>query len=155
MTEEKPGRIPVGRPVGLRFDHETKRSLDLMAAQFGRRRVGAVLRVAARRLVAQPEGIGNALAEQRRLSRDRTPAVYHVRINVHLDEDLLDTLDTIGARVGADRVELMRLAVKRVLSDPGMLEEAVNREIFRSEKNKTQLLRRHARLQERRRTQLD
>jgi hypothetical protein len=47
----------------------------------------------------------------------------------------------------------MRLAAQRVLEAPGMIEQAVNREIFRGEKNRAPLMARHARRQARRRTQ--
>jgi hypothetical protein len=54
-----------------------------------------------------------------------------------------------------DRAELMRLAAQRVLEAPGMIEQAVNQEIFRSEKNRAHLMARHVRRQARRRTQPD
>ena len=49
----------------------------------------------------------------------------------------------------------MRLAAKRVLDDPGLIEQAVNNEIFRSEKNRKHLMDRHARRQARSHTQHD
>lgn len=275
MTETRPGRIPVGDPIALRFDPETKRRLEDMAEGIGPRRFGALIRVACRRLVTQPKAVGNGLAEQRRLSealraiplvmlkiklepdtaqefaelaaaydttvsalmrialyrfleapgrykhpmlreadrtglsdwvdvmvnpstkqqvwrlagrygdklntallrvalrrllhepgdltrdletiaplRDLRPEIY-VRANVHFDERLRDKLDALAARVGSNRAELMRLAAKRVLEEPGLIEQAVNREIFRSEKNQKHLLARHARRQARRLAQPD
>jgi predicted transcriptional regulator len=276
MTESRPGRIPVGDPLALRFDPETKRKLGEMAENIGPRRFGALIRVACRRLLSRPKAVGRGLAEQRRLSdavraiplvmskikldpdtarelaaladmhdttvsalmrialhrfleapgrykhpmlreaertglsdrvdvminpsskqqiwrlagrygdklttallrvalrrlldepgdltadldtiaplRDLRPESYPARANVHFDEALRDKLDALAARVGSDRAELMRLAAKRVLDDPGPIEQAVNQAIFRSEKNKTHLMARHARRQARRTTQYD
>ncbi|MFZ2175734.1 MAG: CopG family transcriptional regulator [Rhodococcus sp. (in: high G+C Gram-positive bacteria)] len=271
MTESRPGRIPVGDPIALRFDPETKRGLDEMAEGIGPRRFGALIRVGCRRLVTQPNTVDNGLAEQRRLSealraiqlvmleinlepdtaqklvalaaeydttvsalmrialhrfleapgrykhpmlreaertglsdrvdvmvnpsskqriwhlagrygdkldtallrvalrrlldepgdltgdletiaplRDLRPEIYPARANVHFDASLRDKLDGLAARVGSDRAELMRLAAKRVLEDPGLIEQAVNDEIFRSEKHKKILMARHARRHARR-----
>ncbi|WP_244461609.1 hypothetical protein [Rhodococcus sp. ZPP] len=58
----------------------------------------------------------------------------------------------MAEQLGSDRAELMRLAARRVLDEPGLIEQAVNREIFRSEKNKAHLMARHARRQARRHT---
>ncbi|AWK76214.1 CopG family transcriptional regulator (plasmid) [Rhodococcus oxybenzonivorans] len=276
MTESRPGRIPVGDPIALRFDPETKYRLDEMAEGIGPRRFGALIRVACRRLVTQPKAVGNRLEEARRLSavrravplvmltlklepetaqkfrvlaaeygttvsalmrialhrfleapgrykhpmlreagrtglsdkvevmvnpsakqqvwglagrhgdklstalvrvalrrlldepgdlagdleniaplRDLRPEIFSARVNVHFDAPLRDRLDALAALVGSDRAELMRLAAERVLEAPGMIEHAVNHEIFRSEKNRAYLLARHVRRQERRRTQPD
>ena len=276
MTHTRPGRIPVGDPIGLRFDPETKRRLDEMAESIGPRRFGALIRVACRRLVTQPRGVGRGLAEQRRLSealraiplvmlkiklepetaqefsqlaaehdttvsalmrvalhrfqeapgrykhpmlreaertglsdwidvmvnpsskqriwylagrygdklntallrvvvrrlldepgdlaadletiaslRDLRPESYPATIKVHFDDPLRDKVDELAARVGSDRTELVRLAASRVLDQPGLIEQAVNREIIRSEKHKKHLLARHARRQARRHTPLD
>ncbi|SEB29480.1 CopG family transcriptional regulator [Rhodococcus koreensis] len=276
MTESKPGRIPVGDPIGLRFDEETKRRLDEMAEAIGPRRFGALIRVACRRLVAKPNSVGPALAEHRRLSevlraiplvmvkiklepetvqqvaalatdhdttvsalmrialhrfqeapgrykhpmlreaertglsdrvdvmvnpssrqqirylagrygdklstallrvvlrrlldepgdlaadletiaplRDLRPENYPATIKVNFDDPLRDKLDTLAAQVGSDRTELVRLAARRVLDQPGLIEHAVNDEIIRSDKHKAHLLARHARRQARRHTQLD
>ena len=273
MTESRPGRIPVGEPIALRFDPATKRRLDELAEGIGPRRFGALIRVACRRLVTQPKAVGTGLEEARRLSqvrrsiplvmltiklepgtarkftalaveydttisalmrialhrfletpgrykhpmlreaertglpekvevmvnpsskqriwrlagrhgtglgtallrvalrrlldepgdltrdleaiaplRDLRPEVYSARVNVHFDEPLRDRLDALAAQVGSDRAELMRLAAQRVLEAPGMIEHAVNREIFRGEKNRAPLMARHARRQARRRT---
>ncbi|MHA4854624.1 ribbon-helix-helix protein, CopG family [Rhodococcus sp. MSC1_016] len=276
MTESRPGRIPVGDPIALRFDPETKHRLDAMAEGIGPRRFGALIRVACQRLITQPKAVRNRLAEARRLSavrraiplvmltlklepdtaqkftalaaeydttvsalmrialhrfletpgrykhpmlreaertelsdkvevmvnpsakqqiwrlasrhgdklstallrvalrrlldtpgdltadlehiaplRDLRPEIFSARVNVHFDAPLLDKLDGLAARVGSDRAELMRLAAQRVLEAPGMIEQAVNHEIFRSEKNRAHLIARHARRQARRRTQPD
>ncbi|MFZ2178210.1 MAG: hypothetical protein WAW17_30135 [Rhodococcus sp. (in: high G+C Gram-positive bacteria)] len=80
--------------------------------------------------------------------------IYPARANVHFDAPLRDKLDGLAARVGSDRAELMRLAAKRELEDPGLIEQAVNDdEIFRSEKHKKILMARHARRQTHRHTQ--
>jgi predicted transcriptional regulator len=275
VTETRPGRIPVGDPIALRFDPEPKRKLEDMAEGIGPRRFGALIRVACRRLVTQPKAVGTGLAEQRRLSealraiplvmrkiklepdtaqefaalaaaydttvsalirialhrflqapgrykhpmlreaertglsdwvdvmvnpsskqqiwrlagrygdklntsllrvalrrlleepgdlagdletiaplRDLRPEIY-ARANVHFDEPLRDKLDGLAARVGSDRAELMRLAARRVLEEPGKIEQVVNNEVFRSEKNRKHLMARHARRQARRHTQPD
>lgn len=266
----------MGDPIGLRFDHETKRRLDEMAEGIGPRRFGALIRVACRRLVAKPHSVGRALTEHRRLSealraiplvmvkiklepetaqqvaalaadhdttvsalmrvalhrfqeapgrykhrmlreaertglsdrvdimvnsssrqriwslagrygdklntallrvvlrrlldepgdlaadlesiaplRDLRPETYPATIKVHFDDLLRDKLDALAARVGSDRAELVRLAARRVLDQPGLIEHAVNDEIVRSEKHKAHLMARHARRQARRRTSPD
>ncbi|MBO8150722.1 CopG family transcriptional regulator (plasmid) [Rhodococcus sp. ZPP] len=276
MTESRPGRIPVGDPIALRFDPETKYRLEEMAEGIGPRRFGALIRVACRRLVTQPKAVSTGLEEARRLSavrraiplvmltlklepdtaqkftvlaveydttvsalmrialhrvletpgrykhpmlreaertglsdkvevmvnpsskqqiwrlagrhgdklstallrvalrrllekpgdlagdleaiaplRDLRPEIYSARVNVHFDAPLRDRLDALAAQVGSDRAELMRLAAQRVLEAPGMIEQAVNREIFRSEKNRAHLMARHVRRQARRRTPPD
>ncbi|MDF3311645.1 CopG family transcriptional regulator [Rhodococcus sp. T2V] len=277
MTHTRPGRIPVGDPIGLRFDEATKRRLDEMAETIGPRRIGALIRVACRRLVTkQPEAVGRALTEHRRLSealraiplvmvkiklepetvqqvaalaaehdttvsalmrvalhrfqeapgrykhpmlrdaersglsdrvdvmvtpssrqqirrlagrygdklgtallrvvlrrlldepgdlaadldtiaplRDLRPETYPATIKVHFDDPLRDKLDTLAARVGSDRTELVRLAARRVLDQPGLIEHAVNEEIIRSDKHKAHLMARHARRQARRHTTPD
>ncbi|AWK76892.1 CopG family transcriptional regulator (plasmid) [Rhodococcus oxybenzonivorans] len=276
MTESRPGRIPVGDPIALRFDPETKHRLDEMAEGIGPRRFGALIRVACRRLVTQPKAVRNRLEEARRLSavrraiplvmltlklepdtaqkftalaaqydttisalmrialhrfletpgrykhpmlreaertglsdkvevmvnpsakqqvwrlagrhgtslgtallrvalrrlldkpgdlsadleaiaplRDLRPDIFSARVNVHFDAPLRDKLDALAAQVGSDRAELMRLAAQRVLEAPGMIEQAVNHEIFRSEKNRAHLMARHVRRRARRRTQPD
>ncbi|OUS97246.1 CopG family transcriptional regulator [Rhodococcus sp. NCIMB 12038] len=276
MTHTRPGRIPVGDPIGLRFDPETKRRLEQMAESIGPRRFGALIRVACRRLVTKPRGVGRGLAEQRRLSealraiplvmvkiklepetahefaalaadhdttvsalmrvalhrfqeapgrykhpmlreaertglsdridvmvnpsskeriwqlagrygdklgtalfrvvlrrlldepgdlagdlenivplRDLRPESYPAAIKVAFDDPLRDKLDELAARVGSNRAELVRLAARRVLDQPGLIEQAVNNEIIRSEKHKAHLLARHARRQARRDTQPD
>ncbi|MFD9667177.1 ribbon-helix-helix protein, CopG family [Rhodococcus sp. NPDC059968] len=276
MTHTRPGRIPVGDPIGLRFDSETKRRLDEMAEAIGPRRFGALIRVACRRLVTKPQSVGPALAEHRRLSevlrtiplvmvkiklepetmqqfadlaaehdttvsalmrvalhrfqeapgrykhpmlreaertglsdrvdvmvtpssrqriwylagrygdklntallrvalrrlldepgdlaadletiaplRDLRPESYPATIKVHFDDPLRDKLDELAARVESDRTELVRLAARRVLDQPGLIEHAVNDEIIRSEKHKAHLMARHARRQARRPTQPD
>ncbi|MEU2004709.1 phosphate signaling complex PhoU family protein [Rhodococcus sp. NPDC019627] len=46
MTESRPGRIPVGDPIALRFDPETKHRLDEMAEGIGPRVITGVHLVA-------------------------------------------------------------------------------------------------------------
>jgi hypothetical protein len=112
-----------------------------------------LLRVALRRLLEEPGDLAGDLETIVPL-RDLRPEIY-ARANVHFDKPLRDKLDGLAARAGSDRAELMRLAAKRVLEEPGKIEQAVNNEVFRSEKNRKHLIARHARRQALRHTQPD
>ncbi|WAM19046.1 hypothetical protein [Rhodococcus sp. JS3073] len=70
MSETNMGRVPVGDPIPLRFDPTTKQRLEELAAGIGPRRFGALVRVAARRLLSDPDRVPEALAQARRASAD-------------------------------------------------------------------------------------
>ena len=67
-TASSMGRVPVGDPIPLRFDPQTKQQLDEVAAGIGPRRFGALIRVAAHRLVAAAGRVPPPLGEARRVS---------------------------------------------------------------------------------------
>ena len=60
-SETSTGRVPVGESVPLRFDPITKQRLEELAAGIGSRRFGALVRVAAQRLLADPDRVPEAL----------------------------------------------------------------------------------------------
>ena len=57
MSETNMGRVPVGDPIPLWFDPTTKRRLEELAADIGPRRFGALVRVAARRLLSDRKSV--------------------------------------------------------------------------------------------------
>ncbi|MFZ2178393.1 MAG: CopG family transcriptional regulator, partial [Rhodococcus sp. (in: high G+C Gram-positive bacteria)] len=132
----------------------SKKQVWRLAGRYGDKLNTALLRVALRRLLDEPGDLTGDLENIAPL-RDLRLEIYPARANVHFDETLRNKLDALAARVGSDRAELMRLAAKRLLDEPGIIDQAVTREIFRSEKNKRHLLARHARRQARRDTQPD
>ncbi|MDV7347834.1 hypothetical protein R4255_30870 [Rhodococcus oxybenzonivorans] len=147
-------RTGLSEKVEVMVNPSSRHQVWRLAGRHGASLGTALLRVALRRLFDEP---GDLTADLEAIAplRDLRPEIYSARVNVHFDAPLRDRLDGLAARVGSDRAELMRLAAQRVLEAPGMIEHAVNREIFRSEKNRAHLLARHARRQARRRTQPD
>ena len=70
MSETNMGRVPVGNPIPLRFDPTTKQRLEELAADIGPRRFGALVRVAARRLLSDQDRVPEVLDQARRASAD-------------------------------------------------------------------------------------
>ncbi|QHE73749.1 hypothetical protein GFS60_07413 (plasmid) [Rhodococcus sp. WAY2] len=143
-------RTGLSEKVEVMVNPSSRHQVWRLAGRHGDKLGTALARVALRRLLDEPGDLTRDL-EAIAPVRDLRPETYPARVNVHFDEPLRHRLDALAARVGSDRAELMRLAAQRVLEAPGMIEHAVNREIFRSEKNKAHLLARHARRQARRR----
>jgi predicted transcriptional regulator len=114
MTESRPGRIPVGDPIALRFDPETKHRLEQMAEGIGPRRFGALIRVACRRLVTQPKAVGTTLAEARRLSHVRR-AVPLVMLTLKLEPATAQKFTALAAEHDTTISALMRIALHRFL----------------------------------------
>ena len=148
------GRTGLSDKVEVMVNPSAKHRIWRLAGRHGDKLGTALLRVALRRLLEDP---GDLTADLEALAplRDLRPESHPARVNVHFGNPLRDKLDALAAQVGSDRAELMRLAAQRVLEAPGMIEQAVNHEIFRSEKNRAPLMARHARRQARRRTQPD
>jgi hypothetical protein len=147
-------RTGLSDKVEVMVNPSSKHQVWRLAGRHGDKLGTALLRVALRRLLDEPGDLTGDLEAIAPL-RDLRPEIYSARVNVHFDAPLRDRLDALATRVGSDRAELMRLAAQRVLEAPGMIEHAVNREIFRSEANRAPLLARHARRQARRRTPPD
>jgi hypothetical protein len=55
MSETSMGCVPVGDPIPLRFDSTTKQRPEEVAAGIGPRRFGALVRVATRGLLSDPD----------------------------------------------------------------------------------------------------
>jgi predicted transcriptional regulator len=117
MTESRPGRIPVGDPIALRFDPETKHRLEQMAEGIGPRRFGALIRVACRRLVTQPKAVGNRLEEVRRLSEVRR-AIPLVMLTLKLEPATARKFTALAAEHDTTISALMRIALHRFLEPP-------------------------------------
>ncbi|WP_442972120.1 CopG family transcriptional regulator [Rhodococcus sp. T7] len=147
-------RTGLSDKVEVMVNPSSRQQIWRLAGRHGDKLGTALLRVALRRLLEKP---GDLSADLENIApvRDLRPEIFSARVNVHFDAPLRDRLDALAAQVGSDRAELMRLAAQRVLEAPGMIEQAVNREIFRGEKNRAHLMARHARRQARRRTQPD
>ncbi|MDV7246231.1 MULTISPECIES: CopG family transcriptional regulator [Rhodococcus] len=116
--------------VEVMVNPSSKHRIWRLAGRHGDKLGTALLRVALRRLLDEPGDLTGGLEAIAPL-RDLRPEIYPARVNVHFDAPLRDRLDGLAARVGSDRAELMRLAAQRVLEAPGMIEQAVNHEIFR------------------------
>lgn len=140
--------------VDVMVNPSSRQRIWSLAGRYGDKLGTALLRVVLRRLLDEPGDLAADLDTVAPL-RDRRPENYPARIKVHFDDPLRDKLDELAALVGSDRTELVRVAARRVLDQPSLIEQAVNDEIIRSEKHKAHLLARHARRQARRYTQPD
>lgn len=140
--------------VDVMVNASSRQRIWHLAGRYGDKLGTALLRVVLRRLLDEP---GDLAADLETIAplRDLRPENYPATIKVHVDDSLRDKIDTLAAQVGSDRTELVRLAARRVLDQPGLIEHAVNDEIIRSDKHKAHLLARHARRQARRHTQPD
>ena len=138
--------------VDVMINPSSRHRIRHLAGRYGDKLGTALLRVVLRRLLDEP---GDLAADLENIAplRDLRPESYRATIKVHFDDPLRDKLDELAARVGSDRAELVRLAARRVLDQPGLIEHAVNDEIIRSDKHKAHLMARHARRQARRHTQ--
>jgi hypothetical protein len=129
------------------MDPETKRGIAILAEPFGQRRFGAVVRLAIRRLLAEPPANITELLTMR-----RDAEVVMVIAPVHLGDDLASQLTTFGQSLGFHRAELVRLACDKLLTDvaterlhgrPVDLTAEVTAEVYLGEANREKLIRRH------------
>ena len=126
------GRIPVGEPIPLRFDPNTKRRLDDLAAQIGPRRFGALIRVAARRLLTDLDTIAAALTEYRQTSAVARH-VPRIRVDLDLDPGTDHHLTALAAAHDTDRSAIVRVALHRFLQAPGRFRGPLQREDARTD----------------------
>ena len=132
MTETRMGRIPVGDPIPLRFDPTVKRRLDDLAAQIGPRRFGALIRVAARRLLTDPDTIAAALTEYRQTSV-AARHVPRIRVDLDLDPATDQHLTALATAHDTDRSAIVRVALHRFLQTPGRFRGPLHREDARTD----------------------
>lgn len=141
------GRTPIGSRSNIKMDPETKRGIAILAAPFGQRRFGAVVRLAIRRMLAEsPDGLGELLTARRQTQPSMVIAP------VHLGDDLAAQLTELARDLGVHRAELIRLACDKLLTDiaigrlngsPIDLTEEVTAEAYLGEANRDTLIRRH------------
>ncbi|MDH6293206.1 CopG family transcriptional regulator [Rhodococcus opacus] len=132
MSETNMGRMPVGDPIPLRFDPTTKRRLEVLAAGIGPRRFGALVRVAARRLLADPDRVPDALGQARRASADARRITWAER-PLDLDPDASTRLNQLAHQFHTDRSAIVRVALHRFLSKAGRFRHPVLSEHARTD----------------------
>ncbi|MDV6286751.1 ribbon-helix-helix protein, CopG family [Rhodococcus jostii] len=132
MSETNMGRVPVGDPIPLRFDPTTKQRLEELAADIGPRRFGALVRVAARRLLADPDRVPEALDQSRRASADARRIPWAER-PLDLDPATSTRLNELAQEFHTDRSAIVRVAVHRFLTGAGRFRHPVLREDARTD----------------------
>ncbi|WKN60579.1 CopG family transcriptional regulator [Rhodococcus opacus] len=132
MSETNMGRVPVGDPIPLRFDPTTKQRLEELAADIGPRRFGALVRVAARRLLADPDRVPDALNQARRASADARRITWAER-PLDLDPATSTRLNELAHEFHTDRSAIVRVAVHRFLTGAGRFRHPVLRENARTD----------------------
>ena len=132
MSETNMGRVPVGDPIPLRLDPTTKQRLEELAAGIGPRRFGALVRVAARRLLADPERVPEALAQARRASADARRITWAER-PLDLDPATNTRLSQLAHEFHTDRSAIVRVALHRFLTAAGRFRHPVLREDTRTD----------------------
>ncbi|MCD7052824.1 ribbon-helix-helix protein, CopG family [Rhodococcus sp. BH2-1] len=146
------GRTPIGPAIHVQFAKEAHLALIAVAEPFGQRRRSAVIRVAIGRLLADRTNL-ESLVRERDANRAARPAFSSI-VNMHLGQELADTLSRVARDLDTNRTELIRIAVDRFLLDlaqlrlagtPFDLETAINDEIFNGEVSRERLIRRRRR----------
>ncbi|MFD7010829.1 ribbon-helix-helix protein, CopG family [Rhodococcus jostii] len=132
MSETSMGRVPVGEPIPLRFDPATKQRLEEYAAGIGPRRFGALVRVAARRLLADPDRVPDALDQARRASADARRIPWAER-PLDLDPATSTRLNELARELHTDRSAIVRVALHRFLTAAGRFRHPVLREDARTD----------------------
>ncbi|NHU42972.1 CopG family transcriptional regulator [Rhodococcus sp. A14] len=132
MSETNMGRVPVGDPIPLRFDPTTKQRLEELAAGIGPRRFGALVRVAARRLLSDPDRVPEALDQARRASADARRIPWAER-PLDLDPATSTRLHQLAREFHTDRSAIVRVAVHRFLTGAGRFRHPVLREDARTD----------------------
>ncbi|WP_124390610.1 ribbon-helix-helix protein, CopG family [Rhodococcus wratislaviensis] len=132
MSETNRGRVPVGDPIPLRFDPTTKQRLEGYAAGIGPRRFGALVRVAARRLLADPDRVPQALTQARRASADTRRILWAER-PLDLDPATSTRLNELARELHTDRSAIVRVALHRFLTAAGRFRHPVHREDARTD----------------------
>lgn len=154
------GRTPVGPPINIYLSTEASQAVHALAAPFGTRHRSGVVRVAFRRLLADPHGLP-AIVDQRVRNRATRPR-FPVLMNLHLDTETADQLKRLAQQLDTSRAELARIAVDRFLlelaqqrlaGNPFDLEAALIDELFQAEANRDRLIRRGRQRQAERLTQ--
>ena len=126
------GRVPVGDPIPLRFDPTTKQRLEELATGVGPRRFGALVRVAARRLLADPDRVPESLDQARRASADARRIPWAER-PLDLDPEASTRLNQLAREFHTDRSAIVRVALHRFLTGAGRFRHPVLREDARTD----------------------
>ncbi|QQZ19511.1 ribbon-helix-helix protein, CopG family [Rhodococcus sp. 21391] len=132
MSETNMGRVPVGDPIPLRLDPTTKQRLEELAADIGPRRFGALVRVAARRLLADPDRVPEVLAQARRASADARRIPWAER-PLDLDPATNTRLNQLAHEFHTDRSAIVRVALHRFLTAAGRFRHPLLREDTRTD----------------------
>jgi predicted transcriptional regulator len=132
MSETSMGRVPVGDPIPLRFDPTTKQRLAELAAGIGPRRFGALVRVAARRLLSDPDRVPEVLDQARRASADARRIPWAER-PLDLDPATSTRLNELAHEFHTDRSAIVRVALHRFLTAAGRFRHPVLREDARTD----------------------
>ncbi|WP_458683396.1 hypothetical protein [Prescottella equi] len=145
-------RAPIGPAIHVQFAEEAHLALIAVAEPFGQRRRSGVIRVAIGRLLADQTDLASRVREIE-TNRATKPAFSNI-VNMHLGQELADTLSRVARHLDTNRTELIRIAVDRFLVDlaqlrlvgtPFDLETAINAETFNGEANRELLIRRRRR----------
>ncbi|MFD4268197.1 hypothetical protein [Rhodococcus sp. NPDC058481] len=144
------GRVPIGRPIPVKFTAESAQQLREVGSSLGQRRTGAVVRVAIRALLRDPGIVTPEMLSERSA---RTARLIETSLNFHMEDELRDSLDLLAVQVGTSRAELVRIAVDllllRIASDRlhgrPAIDDEVTAEIYRGEANRDVLIARRAR----------
>ncbi|WP_213571345.1 ribbon-helix-helix protein, CopG family [Rhodococcus sp. USK13] len=131
-TASSMGRVPVGDPIPLRFDPQTKNQLEEIAAGIGPRRFGALIRVAAHRLLADPDRVPAALDEYRRACA-AARSLPRVEIFFDLDPATDRRLEDLARDHHTKRSAIVRVAAHRFLTAAGRFRPHVLREDARGD----------------------
>ncbi|MDV6245273.1 ribbon-helix-helix protein, CopG family [Rhodococcus opacus] len=132
MSETNMGRVPVGNPIPLRFDPTTKQRLEELAADIGPRRFGALVRVAARRLLSDQDRVPEVLDQARRASADARRITWAER-PLDLDPETSTRLHQLAHEFHTDRSAIVRVALHRFLTGAGRFRHPVLREDARTD----------------------
>ncbi|QHE72679.1 hypothetical protein GFS60_06324 (plasmid) [Rhodococcus sp. WAY2] len=126
------GRVPVGDPIPLRFDPQTKQRLGEVAGGIGPCRFGALIRVAAHRLLSDPDRVPAALDEYRRASA-AARSLPRVEIVFDLDPATDRRLEELARAHHTKRSAIVRVAAHRFLTAAGRFRPHLLREDARGD----------------------
>ena len=130
----------------------TKAELQLLADRFGQRRLGAIVRIAIRRMLVSDVDLAALLPRRRGFDTEVTV------VPIFLGEDLTAELTVLAERVSSSRAALIRLACDLFLAERSNsrrrgaeldLTDEVNAEVYRGVENRDALIRRRIRAQDR------
>jgi predicted transcriptional regulator len=144
------GRVPIGRPIPVKFTAESAQQLREVGASLGQRRTSAVVRVAIRALLRDPKVVTREMLSER---SGRTERLLETSLNFHMEDELRNSLDRLAAKKRTSRAELVRIAVDLLLIQietdreqgrPDAIGNEVTAEIYRGEANRDRLIARRA-----------
>lgn len=146
------GRVPIGGRHNISISASTKAELHLLAEPFGQRRVGAIVRIAIRRMLVSDVNYETLLTQRQGLDTERSI------VPIFLGDDLTTELTALADQMASSRAELVRLACDLFLAELSTsrrrgveadLTDEVNAEVYRGVENRDALIRRRMRAQAR------